>query len=192
MVVARSATRVRDNTADRINRRIDQVGEAWVTYCAAHPELIDGRLEELDREWDIERAIQANAAGLCMLGVVLGAVSSRKWFLIPGVVGGFLMQHAVQGWCPPIPVLRRLGFRTRGEIDQEKFALKALRGDLNVSGERGRAPGNAAGGGMGGKEPSSHRRGSERGSSKRAKEPRAARTDLGDSEPPDGRPEGPR
>jgi hypothetical protein len=35
----------------------------------------------------------------------------------------------VQGWCPPIPVLRRLGFRTAFEIDQERQALKLLRGD---------------------------------------------------------------
>ena len=43
---------------------------------------------------------------------------------------GFLFQHAVTGWCPPVPVMRRLGVRTRSEIDREKFALKALRGDF--------------------------------------------------------------
>lgn len=29
-----------------------------------------------------------------------------------------------------MPVLRRLGVRTREEIDREKYALKALRGDF--------------------------------------------------------------
>jgi len=43
----------------------------------------------------------------------------------------FLFQHSVQGWCPPLPVFRRLGVCTRSEIDQEKFALKALRGDFD-------------------------------------------------------------
>ncbi len=43
----------------------------------------------------------------------------------------FLFQHAVQGWCPPVPVLRRLGFRTTYEIDRERYALKALRGDFD-------------------------------------------------------------
>jgi hypothetical protein len=38
--------------------------------------------------------------------------------------------HAVQGWCPPVPVLRKMGIRTRSEIDREKFALKVLRGDF--------------------------------------------------------------
>ena len=55
---------------------------------------------------------------------------SRKWLVLTGAVLGFLFQHAVSGWCPPVPVLRRLGFRTRGEIDREKFALKAMRGDF--------------------------------------------------------------
>lgn len=31
---------------------------------------------------------------------------------------------------PPVPVLRRCGVRTRREIDEEKYALKALRGDF--------------------------------------------------------------
>ena len=50
--------------------------------------------------------------------------------LLPGVVGGFLLQHALSGWCPPVTLLRRLGFRTAGEIHREKYALKALRGDF--------------------------------------------------------------
>jgi hypothetical protein len=45
-------------------------------------------------------------------------------------VTAFLFQHAVQGWCPPVPILRRLGFRTVTEIEQERHALKALRGDF--------------------------------------------------------------
>ena len=43
---------------------------------------------------------------------------------------GFLLQHALQGWCPPVPVFRRLGVRTTAEIDRERYALKALRGDF--------------------------------------------------------------
>jgi hypothetical protein len=35
----------------------------------------------------------------------------------------FLLQHGLQGWCPPLPVLRRLGVRTQREIDAEKYAL---------------------------------------------------------------------
>lgn len=50
---------------------------------------------------------------------------------MPAVVAGFLLQHALQGWCPPLPVFRRLGFRTQAEIERERYALKALRGDFD-------------------------------------------------------------
>jgi hypothetical protein len=71
-----------------------------------------------------------NASALAFTGVVLGLLWNRKFFAIPCLVLPFLFEHAVQGWCPPIPILRRKGVRTRNEIDEEKFALKALRGDF--------------------------------------------------------------
>jgi hypothetical protein len=61
----------------------------------------------------------------------MGALVDRRWFTLPTIVASFLLQHAIQGWCPPVSVLRRLGFRTRTEIDHERYALKALRGDFN-------------------------------------------------------------
>jgi hypothetical protein len=57
------------------------------------------------------------------------------------VVAGFLLQHAVQGWCPPVPLFRRLGFRTAAEIDYERYALKALRGDFRNVRPEGDGPG---------------------------------------------------
>jgi hypothetical protein len=49
---------------------------------------------------------------------------------VPAVVRTFLLQHAREGWCPPLPAFRRLGVRTRQEIDAEKYALEALHGDF--------------------------------------------------------------
>jgi hypothetical protein len=122
--------RVRSHTAPEINRRIDGQIEASIRYHALHPEQIDQRLFELDREWDIERALEANAATLSVFGVLMGLMGKRVFFLLPGIVGGFLLQHAIGGWCPPVPLLRRLGFRTSAEIHRERYALKALRGDF--------------------------------------------------------------
>src|SRR5690606_6121077 len=115
-----------------INRRIREETEARVAYYAEHIEEIPARLDELDREWDIERTLEANASSLAFTGVLLGATVDRRWLALPALVTGFLFQHAVQGWCPPLPILRRLGFRTAKEIDQERYALKALRGDFNA------------------------------------------------------------
>jgi hypothetical protein len=60
----------------------------------------------------------------------LGLTKSRKFFVIPIVVQAFFLQHALQGWCPPLIPLRRLGIRTADEINKERYALKALRGDF--------------------------------------------------------------
>ena len=132
--------RVRSQTLAAINRRIRRQTERTIAYFALHPEEIDERLEELDQEWDIERSLQANAATLAFIGAVLGASRGhRRWLVLPALVTGFLFQHATQGWCPPLPLLRRLGYRTAGEIAEERFALKALRGDfgpLGADGER--------------------------------------------------------
>ncbi len=122
--------RVRSHTAPEINRRIDAEIEQSIRFYAGHPEKIDQRLIELEHEWDIERALEANAASLAMFGVLMGMFGRRSFYWLPGIVGGFLLQHAVSGWCPPVPLLRRLGFRTASEIHRERYALKALRGDF--------------------------------------------------------------
>jgi hypothetical protein len=123
--------RVAEQTADSINESIRrQTDENIARYAAGGPAAISRRLAELDGEWDIERALEANAAMITLIGVVLGTSVDRRWFILPGIVGAFLLQHALQGWCPPLPVLRRLGIRTSTEIDYERYALKALRGDF--------------------------------------------------------------
>lgn len=123
--------RVPKHTPARINRRINQGIEASVAYHALHRDKIDQRLEELEKEWDIERTLDANAAGVGFVGVMLGAFVDRRWLALPAMVTGFLMQHAVQGWCPPLPMFRRMGVRTASEIAVERFALKVLRGDFD-------------------------------------------------------------
>lgn len=91
------------------------------------------RIDALEREWDIERVLEVNASTLALTGLVLGLTVNRRWFMLPGVVLPFLLQHGLQGWCPPLPILRRLGVRTRGEIDREKFALlETVRGNRHA------------------------------------------------------------
>jgi len=125
--------RVRLHTSPEINKRIDaDIDWTIQRYTGASPEEITQRIDELDREWDIERALETNAATVALLGLVLSRSSSRKWMWLSVGVAGFLMQHALQGWCPPITIFRRLGIRTQGEIDREKYSLKVLRGDFKA------------------------------------------------------------
>jgi len=129
--MARQSTeRVERATSTSVNRRIEAEIMASIEYHMAYPEEIDQRLKELQEEWDIERVLEANASALAFLGTALGLLSGRRWLLLPAAVSAFLFQHATQGWCPPLPVLRRLGFRTAHEIAQEYYALKAIRGDF--------------------------------------------------------------
>jgi hypothetical protein len=119
--------RVPRNTAPEVNERIRQQTVADLArYRNAGPEAIARRLDELDHEWDIERAIEANAAGIALAGVALGVFADRRFLVLPAAVCAFLLQHSLQGWCPPVPVLRRLGFRTAREIFQERLVLKSL------------------------------------------------------------------
>ena len=126
--------RVPEHTDRRVNDRMRQETEERVNACAANPDRIEERLAALEREWDIERALEANAAAIGFVGVVL-AFAVDPWFLVlPALVTAFLFQHALQGWCPPLPILRRLGFRTAREIGTERTALKAIRGDFGQIG----------------------------------------------------------
>ena len=127
-IVATTATRVSANTAPEINRRIERETDARVAWLATQgPAAIDARLRALDREWDIERCLETGASSLTLVGTVLAATVNKKWLWLPGGVAAFLLQHAIQGWCPPLPVFRRLGVRTADEINRERTALQAVK-----------------------------------------------------------------
>jgi hypothetical protein len=118
-------SRIKRHTPGAANARIRAETLARLeSYQNADAALLTARIAELKREWDIERTLEANAAAVALLGVILGATVDRRWFTFPGVVAAFLMQHAIQGWCPPLPVFRRLGVRTAAEIHEEIVALK--------------------------------------------------------------------
>lgn len=70
-------------------------GEARLLRDSSHQ--IGSRLAELDREWDIERTLEANASALALTGTVLAATMDRRWLALPAIVTGILFQHAVQG-----------------------------------------------------------------------------------------------
>jgi hypothetical protein len=132
-MIATTAERVAGQTAADVNERIRRQTAASVAYFAEHRDQIDRRLAELDREWDIERALETGSSALTLTGLLLGVTRGRKWLLLPLAVQGFFMQHALQGWCPPLPLFRRLSIRTADEINQERYALKALRGDFDTA-----------------------------------------------------------
>jgi hypothetical protein len=124
--------RVRSHTAADVNAALDDaMRDRLFRYAALTDTEITRRIEALDDEWDIERYLEVLAPTISLTGVTLALFRGRRWLAVPATVLGFLIQHAVQGWCPPLALLRRLGVRTRREIEEERYALKTLRGDFS-------------------------------------------------------------
>lgn len=119
--------RVRAHSASIVNDRIDRETEGSLAQLERLDEAaVHRRLAELDREWDIDRAMMANFAVVGGAAFTAGLTRHRGWLWMFGAQLGFLMLHALNGWCPPASLFRRLGFRTRGEIDAERYALHRM------------------------------------------------------------------
>lgn len=127
-----TSTRVELASDQEINAAIRRRTDADVTRLEGAPrDVIERRLRNLEAEWDIERVLQLNASILALGGLALGKYVDRRFLALPTVVFSFFAQHALQGWCPPIPLFRRLGVRTAREIERERYAIKAMRGDFD-------------------------------------------------------------
>lgn len=128
---ATEADPVRRYTSAEMLREIEErIEESIRFYSAQPPRVIEQRLDELRREWSIERYLQLNVSTVGMLTAVLALTSNRKWALLTCGALGFFLFHGLRGFDPPIPVLRKLGVRTRSEIDREIFGLRVARGDF--------------------------------------------------------------
>jgi hypothetical protein len=130
---AATATQVSGHTSAHLNEHIRHATEERIAEYEGNDRkaLITRRLKELEHEWDVERTLQTNFATLSLIGLALALKSDKRWLVLAAGVPAFMVQHALQGWCPPLPLLRRLGVRTAREIAEERFALKSLRGDFD-------------------------------------------------------------
>lgn len=125
--------RVRAHTAEVVNRRLDRETQGRIEQLrGASDTQVARRLEELDREWDVERALMmffSVAGGITFTMAVRSIRPLRKWsgwlYLLATQIG-FMGLHATYGWCPPLLLLRRLGFRTHPEIDAERRSLELM------------------------------------------------------------------
>ena len=122
--------RVPDHTADTVNEQIEDHTVCRLSRCASSNALVAQQLSNLQREWDLERTLQAWFASVVLTGVALSVRRNPRWIALPAVAAGFMLQHALLGWCPPVLLLRRLGVRTQAEIARERYALKGMRGDF--------------------------------------------------------------
>ena len=132
--------RVRANTGPPVNDRLDLEAQLRLRQAAA-----SGTTDELTRrirhaadEWDFDRVVETEAALMGLTGLALGVAVHKRLLALAGVVAAMLILHATHGWYPWLTVFRRMGVRTRDEIDRERYALKVMRGDFRT------LPGSAA------------------------------------------------
>jgi hypothetical protein len=104
--------------------------EMSVAYHSVHPEFIDNRLQELDDEWAAETVLVGLTSGGTVLGVLGSFLKGRHVLMLSLASNLLLLKGITTGTSPAIAFLRRAGFRTKSEIEQERYALKALRGDF--------------------------------------------------------------
>ncbi len=127
-----TALKVKMSTSNKTNNKIhEKMLDTILKKSANNQNSISERIEELDREWDTERILETNASIIILISIALGILFGKWWFLLSALVAFYLLQHAIQGWCPPLPILRKLGIRTMSEINTEKTVLKVLRGDFD-------------------------------------------------------------
>jgi hypothetical protein len=125
-VMIESRDRVSLHTNPDVARSIHRRLEERLCFYEQHPERVPERLRELDAEWDIERGLGTVSSSLSLFGLALAVLGRARWLLLPLTVQSFFLQHQLEGWCPPLPALRRLGMRTQAEIEEERHALRAL------------------------------------------------------------------
>jgi hypothetical protein len=146
----RQVDRVRDHSAQVVNRRIVRAIEGSVERCIREGrDAVLQRLGELDREWDIDRVLMANFAVVGGAAYLVGLdryahrplfrPRRKGWLYFLGTQIAFLFTHAAVGWCPPVVVWRRLGIRTKAEIAVERTLLQSALEPV-LTGADGRGP----------------------------------------------------
>jgi hypothetical protein len=121
--------RIREHSSESANQRIDRETRGAIAEARHSSSARTARIRELEQEWNIDRALMLNF-GIVGAFTAFKAMQQRKrtghiggWSLLFWVQMGFLVNHAVRGWCPPMPLFRRLGFRSSNEIAAEMVAL---------------------------------------------------------------------
>jgi hypothetical protein len=114
--------------------------ENLARHAACGKAAIDRRIAELENEPDIESMIERDAALAGLAGAFLAFLAGRRWFILPAVAAGLLLQYSGTRQGLAADALRRLGYRSRREIECERFGLKALRGDFENIPKAGEEP----------------------------------------------------
>ena len=109
-VVGARSDRVRRRTPSQVNQAIDEKTHARMDDALSRGrDAVIMRIHRLDRELDIDRVLMAHLAIIVVTTLLRSG--RRVGRLLALAQSGFLWMQALAGWCPPVVVFRRLGFR---------------------------------------------------------------------------------
>jgi hypothetical protein len=109
--------------------RLDNLEQRLACLADAGPQAIEDRLAELDREWTAGRMTKAAMGVVIVSGFLLSPLNS--WWLILPAIGGLFLLSYLFGRTSWLGIFfHKIGYRSGFEVDQEKMALKVLRGDF--------------------------------------------------------------
>jgi len=117
------------NSAGRCSN-LDTLEKRLACLADAGPQAITDRLNQLEKEWSAGRMTKATIGVVILIGLALTALAGPWWLILPAAGALFLLQYLFtrQSWLGA--TFHEMGVRSGAEIDHEKFALKALRGDF--------------------------------------------------------------
>jgi hypothetical protein len=114
-------------------REVDRETARSIHYYATRPtQFLSKRIEELADELPLETFVFRGGAILTIGGLTLLLLKGRKraaWALVLAVAA-LQLQYSYLGRNGLTDILRRCGYRSRREIEAEKYSLRALRGDF--------------------------------------------------------------
>lgn len=108
-----------------------QIRTSAIESSRAGPEGLEARLAHLANEQDLDRSVML-AGALALVASLVPAVRHAKISLVPATLIAMALAGHSLGAGPTWWLARRLGLRTRAEIDLERAVLKALRGDFDA------------------------------------------------------------
>ena len=126
-----SAFRTPGQTTDLADKERSRIEERLHQIAYGGQPAITQRLAQLDDEWSAGRVAKITVAAGILLGLAAAVLHSWWWLAVPVVLGLILLQYLTSRECWLTRGLKLLGLRSSVEIEHERFALKALRGDFH-------------------------------------------------------------
>jgi len=94
------------------------------------PLAVNQRLTELEREWTAGRMVKATTGLMLVVGIACGGFLHPYWLLLTALAGAVLMQYLFFRRSSLGQLFHWSGFRSGADIEDERLALRVLRGDF--------------------------------------------------------------